>query len=64
MALKFGILIAKRLLNGKSISSNLVFMPVANKVGQNVKKVHFKTFFPTKKKIQQMNNKSGNKSLF
>ena len=37
VALKFGILIAKRLFNGKSMSSNLAFMPVANKVGQKVK---------------------------
>ena len=41
VALKFGILIAKRLSNGKSMSSNLALIPVANKVGQ---KVHFKTF--------------------
>ena len=34
VALKFGILIAKMLFNGKSMSSNLAFMPVANKVGQ------------------------------
>ena len=32
VALKFGILIAKRLFNGKGMSSNLEFMPVANKV--------------------------------
>ena len=38
VALKFGILIAKRLFNGKGMSSNLAFMPVANKVGQKVKK--------------------------
>ena len=38
VALKFGILIAKRLFNGKSMSFNLAFMPVANKVGQKVKK--------------------------
>ena len=31
VALKFGILIAKRFLNGKSMSSDLSFMPVANK---------------------------------
>ena len=32
--LKFGILIAKRLFNEKGMSSNIEFMPVANKVGQ------------------------------
>ena len=37
--MKFGILIAKRLFNGKSLSSNLAFMPVTNKVGQKVKKI-------------------------
>ena len=37
VALEFCILIAKRLFNGKSMSSNLAFMPVANKVGQKVK---------------------------
>ena len=37
VALKFGILIAKRLFNGQSMSSNLAFMPVAKKVGQKVK---------------------------
>ena len=34
VALKFDILIAKGLFNGKSMSSDLAFMPVANKVGQ------------------------------
>ena len=34
VALKFGILIAKRLFNGKSMLSNLAFMPAANKVGK------------------------------
>ena len=38
MALKFSILIAKRLFNGTSVPSNLAFMPVVNKVGQKVKK--------------------------
>ena len=38
VALKFSILIAQRLFNGKSVSSNLAFMPVANKVGQRVEK--------------------------
>ena len=44
VALKFGILIAKRLLNGNSISSNLAFMPVANKIGQKVKKFNLRHF--------------------
>ena len=38
VALKFGMIIAKRLFNGKRMSSNLAFIPVANKVGQKVKK--------------------------
>ena len=40
VALKFGILIAKRLFNGKSMSTYIVFtcMSVANKEGQKVKK--------------------------
>ena len=38
VTLKFSILIAKRLFNGTSVSFNLAFMPVANKVGQKVKK--------------------------
>ena len=38
VALKFSIQIAKRLFNGTSVSFNLAFMPVANKVGQKVKK--------------------------
>ena len=41
MALKFSILIAKRLLNRTSVSFYLTFMPVAKSVGQ---KVHFKIF--------------------
>ena len=61
VVLKFGILIDKRLFNGKSMPSDLAFMPVANKVGQKVKKYFLKLFFG---KIQQMINKSGNKSLF
>ena len=44
VALKFGILIANRLFNENSISSNLAFMPVANKIGQKVKKIQFKIF--------------------
>ena len=38
VALKFSILIAQKLFNGKSVSSNLACMPVASKVGQKVKK--------------------------
>ena len=38
VVLKFGILIAERLINGNSISSNIAFVPVANKVGQKVNK--------------------------
>ena len=45
VALKFSILIAKRLFNRKSVSSNLAFMSVANKVGNKVKKSIFKNFF-------------------
>ena len=41
LALKFGILIAKRLFNGNNISSNLSSMTVTNKMGQ---KVQFKIF--------------------
>ena len=44
------------------MSSNLSFMPVANKVGQKVKKFILRLF--SEKKQQQMINKSGNKSLF
>ena len=45
VALKFSILIAQRLCNGKGVSSYLAFMPVANKVGQKVKKVILRFFF-------------------
>ena len=38
VALEFSILIAKRLFNETSVSFNLAVMPVANKVGQQVKK--------------------------
>ena len=38
LALKFGILIAKRLFNGNSISTNHACMLVANKIGQKGKK--------------------------
>ena len=44
LVLKFGILIAKRLFNGNSISSNLSSMPVSNKMGQNVKKFNLRFF--------------------
>ena len=44
VALKFGILIAKRLSNGKYMSSNLAIIPVANKVGQKVKKFTLRLF--------------------
>ena len=37
VALNVGILIGKRLFNGNSISSNIAFMPVANKIGQRSK---------------------------
>ena len=45
VALKFSILIAKRLFNGKSVSSNLALMPVAKKVGHGVKKFILRVFF-------------------
>ena len=45
VALKFGILIAKRLFNGDGISSNLAFMSVINKIGQKVKKFNLSFFF-------------------
>ena len=45
LALKFGILIAKRLFNGKSISTNHACMLVANKIGQKVKKFNLGSFF-------------------
>ena len=38
VALKFSILIAKWLFNGTSVSFNLAFTSVTNKVGQKVKK--------------------------
>ena len=44
VALKLGILIAKRSFHGKSMSSYFAFMPVAIKVGQKVKKIIFKLF--------------------
>ena len=42
--LKFSILIAQMLFNGKSVSLNLAFMPVANNVGQKVKKFILRFF--------------------
>ena len=45
LALKFSIHKAKRLFNGKSVSSKLAFMPVANKKGQKVKKFKKLIFF-------------------
>ena len=44
LALKFGILMAKRLFNGNSISSNISSMPIANKMGQKVKKFNLRFF--------------------
>ena len=44
MALKFGILIAKRLFNGNSISFKLAYMPVANEIGQKVKMCNLRFF--------------------
>ena len=61
LALKFGILIAKRLFNGNSISTDHARMLVANKIGQEVKKFNLGFCF---RKILQMINKSGNTSLF
>ena len=61
VVLQFGILIAKWLFNGNSISSTLACMPVANKIGKKGQKVQCNIFF---RSIQKMINKSGNKSLF
>ena len=44
MVLKFGLLIVKMLCNGKSMSSNVALMPVANKVSQKVKKFILRIF--------------------
>ena len=44
VALKFSILITQRSFNGKSVSSNLAFMLVANKIGQKVKKFILRFF--------------------
>ena len=45
LALKFGILIAKRLFNGNSISTNHACMFVANKIGQKVKTFNLGFYF-------------------
>ena len=45
VVLKLSMHKAKRLLNVKSVSSNLAFMPVANKVGQKVVKKFILRFF-------------------
>ena len=45
LALKFGILIAKMLFNGNSISTNHTCMLVTNKIGQKVKKFNLGFFF-------------------
>ena len=42
---KFSIIIAKRLFNGKSVSSYLAFMPLVNKIGKKVKKFIVRFFF-------------------
>ena len=42
--LTFSILIAQRLFNRMSVSLNLAFMPVTNKVGQKVKKFILRFF--------------------
>ena len=55
VALKFGILIAKRLFNGNSKSSNLAVMPFANEIGQKVKKFNLRFLC---RKIQRLINKS------
>ena len=44
LALKFYILIAKRLFNGNSISTNHACMLVAIKIGQKVKKFNLGFF--------------------
>ena len=44
VVLKFSVLIAKRLFNVKSVSSNLAFMPVANQEGQQVNKFILRFF--------------------
>ena len=46
--LRFSIFIAKRFFNGKTMSSNLAFMPVVNKIGKKVKKFIERLFFGKK----------------
>ena len=60
LALQFGILIAKMLFNGNSISTNHACMLVANKIGQEVKKLNLGFF----QKDTTDGYKSGNTSLF
>ena len=48
VALEFSILIAKRLFNGTSVSFNLAFMPVGNKVSQKVKKIILRFYWKNK----------------
>ena len=61
VALKFSILIAKRLFNGTSVSFNLTFMPVGNKVGQKVKKFILRFYW---KKYNRRLTRVVKKSLF
>ena len=44
VALLFCILIAERSFNGNSMSSNFALQPVANKIGQKVKKFNLRFF--------------------
>ena len=61
VALKFGILIVKRLFTGKCMPPNLVLC--LSRINRSTRQeVHFKIFF--RQKIQQKINKSGDKSLF
>ena len=53
LALKFGILIAKRLFNGNSISTNRACMLVENKIGQKVKKFNLGFFSSPEPKAQR-----------
>ena len=45
LALEFGILIAKRVFNGNSISTNHACMLVLNKIGQKVKKFFSERYY-------------------
>ena len=49
LALKFGILIAERLLNRNSISTNHACMLVANKIDQKVKELNKKFFLSSER---------------